>query len=226
MGPGPWGRLAPATVKYHEDNLRSWIKQPANAWSNLAYVVVGVWLLARFETQDLATPLLLIPVTAILIGVTSLLYHASFSLLFQILDLCSMYLLSSVLIVLSARRVWHLGNGYFYLLYLVLVVTAVTLFLLIRKTSGIIIFGVHILAIIALEFVGLIAGGVPVGYGSFAWMLALFLVALVFWILDYKRVLFTPGNHWIQGHAIWHVLSSFCFVFIYNHYRQFGSVGR
>lgn len=215
----PWGKLKPATVKYNENNLAAWVRQPANTWSNLAYVAVGLWLYARFgiETRQI---LWMIPLTAILIGVTSFLYHASFSLLFQTADLVSMYLFSSLLIALNLRTLLHVGDGAFYGLYLLLVLVSGILFLRIKREAGAVIFGVHIVAIILLEIVIATTKQTTITHGNFGWMLVILLLSFVFWVLDRQGVLFDPDNHLIQGHALWHLINSLCFVFAYSHYGQ------
>jgi hypothetical protein len=215
----PWDKLRPATVKYNESNVNAWIRQPANAWSNLAYIVVGLWLYARFgiETRHM---LWMIPLTAILIGVTSFLYHASFTLLFQTSDLVSMYLFSCLLIVLDVKTLARIGDSAFYGLYLALVLASSVLFLRIKAKAGIVIFIVHVLVIIVLQIMIGIGGQTTIGYTSFAWMLVTLLLAFSLWLLDLKGTLFHPDNHLVQGHALWHLASSLCFIFVYNHYAQ------
>ena len=45
LPPGcPWSGFAPPDLKHCETNLAAWITTPANTWSNLAYIAVGVWL--------------------------------------------------------------------------------------------------------------------------------------------------------------------------------------
>ena len=219
MGHNPWHKLGPATVKYNESNLDTWIRQPANTWSNLAYVFVGLWLYARFgiETYHM---LWMVPLTAILIGATSFLYHASFTLAFQTSDLISMYLFSCLLIVLNLQTLFRFGDGAFYSLYLALVLGSSILFLRIKAKSGIIIFGTHVLAILVLQSIIGISGRMTINYTSFTWMLVTLLLAFTVWLLDLKGTLFHPDNHLIQGHALWHLISSLCFVFVYYHYAQ------
>jgi uncharacterized membrane protein YadS len=52
------------------------------------------------------------------------------------------------------------------------------------------------------------------GYGSL-------LVGGSFSASDVSRVFCNPNNHFIQGHAIWHVFSALCIYFIYRYYQQF-----
>ncbi|NDG85470.1 MAG: hypothetical protein EBX52_10615, partial [Proteobacteria bacterium] len=39
--------------------------------------------------------------------------------------------------------------------------------------------------------------------------------------LDLKRIACDPSNHWLQGHALWHVLGSAALFFSFLHHRQF-----
>ena len=51
--------------------------------------------------------------------------------------------------------------------------------------------------------------------------LGTFLLAFGIWILDVKEIVCDAKNHFLQGHAVWHVLNAFCFYFLYRFYRQF-----
>ena len=47
------------------------------------------------------------------------------------------------------------------------------------------------------------------------------LETLVFWIADYTGRFSDPDNHVLQGHAVWHLLTALCLLFLYSHYLQF-----
>jgi hypothetical protein len=54
------------------------------------------------------------------------------------------------------------------------------------------------------------------------WISALFMSAAASCSLaDVKRFHCDPSNHWLQGHAMWHVLGSIALLFSYFHHRQF-----
>lgn len=223
MGSGPWERLRPATVKYHENNIRAWVRQPANAWSNMAYVVVGAWLYYQFTMQASAWWMAILPITAILIGLTSFLYHASYSLLFQFSDLVSMYLLAAFLVAFNLRRLISMPDGTFYAVYVTIFVVSCAAFLTLRKTSGFLIFAALALVSILLETLMWVVGP-PISRVDYLMAMVVLSVSLVFWIVDYRGKLFDADNHFVQGHALWHVISSLCFVFMYNHYQQFAGL--
>lgn len=216
----PWRRFAPATVKYRERNLDAWVRQPANAWSNLAYVIVGMWLWTQPSARQ-SSILALIPITAILVGIGSFLYHASFSLVFQVVDLGAMYLFSCLFIAFNLWRLFSLSAPVFYGLYLGLFIISLVAFLRLRGRSGFLIFIVHVLIVVVLEALNGWLGQGTADYAPFIWMLATLAVAWGIWILDYKGLLFDPDNHLVQGHALWHVISSFCFILAYRYYSSF-----
>ena len=46
-------------------------------------------------------------------------------------------------------------------------------------------------------------------------------IALTFTILDVTRTWCNPDNHFIQGHALWHVFNAITIFFLYKYYSQF-----
>ncbi|HNN98312.1 MAG TPA: hypothetical protein PKI03_38875, partial [Pseudomonadota bacterium] len=64
------------------------------------------------------------------------------------------------------------------------------------------------------------AGQTPSLSGFFA-SLGLLTVAAGCSALDVSRTLCDPQNHFLQGHAAWHVLSAAALLAAYYHYRQF-----
>jgi len=217
----PWEKLTPATVKYCENNLHAWVRQPANTWSNLGYVLVGLWLYAQFKVQSPSLWMGIIPITAIAVGITSGLYHASYSFVFQVADLASMYLFSSFLVTFNLKRLVSMPDSVSYLLYFGLFLASFVAFMLIRKRSGFLIFAAQVLVAMALE-VAAWFGSETASRLNYVVAIALLAVSLVFWIVDYKGRFFDPDDHVLQGHAVWHLLSAICLLFIYRYYLQFG----
>jgi hypothetical protein len=42
--PCPWDSLTPGTVHFCEARLCAWVAEPSNAWSSVAYLLVGAYL--------------------------------------------------------------------------------------------------------------------------------------------------------------------------------------
>ena len=56
-------------------------------------------------------------------------------------------------------------------------------------------------------------------YRWFAAALALIAAAAVFSALDVTRAWCDPADHWLQGHAVWHVLSAAALLALFHFYR-------
>jgi hypothetical protein len=162
----------------------------------------------------------IIPITAVAIGVTSGLYHASYSFVFQVTDLASMYLFSSFLLTFNLNRLVSMTETVVYLLYLGLFLASFVAFMLIRKRSGFLLFAAQVLVAMGLEAAAWF-GGETASRVDYVLAIALLAVSVVFWIIDYTGRFFDPDDHVLQGHAVWHMLTAVCFLFIYNHYLQF-----
>ncbi len=215
------------TIKYCEDNLHSYVAQPANAWSNLSFIFVGIYIFLK--SRDHKNPLLkLLGPMAMLVGIFSFTYHATFTFLGQFLDLGSMYLLSSYLIIFNLHR---LNSGFFTtkkLLSIFLLVLSVSLLVtyFIRPTNnfsiGYPIFGLQVLSIVILEFKLYKRNTNKYKIHNLLTALVIFILAFTFLILDLLRIWCDPSTfHLINGHVLWHILNSVSFLFIYFFYRQF-----
>ena len=218
----PWSRFDPPTMKFCEENLCAWVTQPANAWSNLGYLLVGLYVWQSRQGGDGAARLF--GPLALAVGITSFAYHASFTFVFQVADLGAMFLLSSLLLVLNLRRAGVTGTRRLVLVYGALNVGSLALLLTLRSKVGLVLFGGQILAALALEAHLRLRGGAgaePHRQDRYlALSLGCFIASYVFWSLDFFRIACDPSQHVFQGHAAWHVINSFCFVLLSRYYRS------
>jgi hypothetical protein len=182
--------------------------------------VAGVICLSA-RTAPRNYPVRLLPLIALLIGITSLLYHASFTFVFQSFDLSSMYLLSAFLLTQNAVRKGILSRKHKAAAFWGITALSVLLMVLIKGVSGMAIFGIEIIAALGLEIAIAADGKIKARYTELLIALGLFFIAWAFWWLDMLRLISSPENHFFQGHAVWHVVNAACFVFIYRFYRQF-----
>ena len=103
----PWHEAAVAVgapnIKWCEATLCGWISEPANTWSNLAYLVLGAviaWQNRRMPHYELRW----MGPAMLLMGGFSLVYHASNNYLTQVFDFLGMYLLVFWMLVINLRR--------------------------------------------------------------------------------------------------------------------------
>ena len=196
------------------------LAQPANAVSSLFFCVVGLFLFRIVRKRDV---LLLFPISAVLVGVTSFLYHASWTFYFQVFDVSSMFMLSCLLISFNAWRLGIISRKSLPFAYVMLLALSIAGMITIRGKSGEYLFGGEIAVVAALE--GILASRrLGTDYADFLKALGIFLAAYAIWLLDVHEIVCAPKNHWLQGHAVWHVLNAFCFYFLYRFYAQFDLV--
>lgn len=216
-----WNDMKPATMSFCENLVcDSWLIQPSNAISSLSFVVIGLCLLAIIKKENEKGIFYLFPISAILVGITSFLYHASWTFFFQVFDVSSMFMLSCLLL---SFNLWRLGVLRFKSLisfYIISVILSSTSMVLIQGQSGEIIFSIQVVLLLALEFFMYLKKH-KIDYQYFYYSIFTFLVAFVIWTLDAKKILCWEDNHLFQGHSIWHLLNAICFYFLYRFYRQF-----
>jgi len=211
------------TINYCEHNITGLIAQPANSWSNLAYVLIGLYLILNIKKSS-SKLLYIFPLFPILIGICSFIYHASYSFWGQFLDLTSMFLFSSYLIILNLSRLKFNLRKLFFIYFLINLVSLGWLYFhptMFSFNSGIIIFSLHIFSLFLLEYY---IYKKMHNYSLRPAMRALIImaVAFMFWIFDLSRLWCHPISfHYINGHALWHIINSFVFIYLYKFYQQF-----
>jgi len=216
LAPGcPWEPLSSAwlpNIRWCESQLCSWVVEPANTWSNLAYVIAGLalwWLGTRRREPTLR----LFGVAEIVVGVCSFVYHMSFTGLLQVFDFFGMYVFTNLLIGLNLVRLGRLSRRRFWPVYGASVLGLTALTVALRFTpfpiQGIVF--VAIVGIVATEWMQ--APGPGLDRRLFLASLAILTVAAGFSAADVTGAFCDPDDHFVQGHAIWHVLGAISLVF-------------
>jgi hypothetical protein len=219
----PWDGLAPATIKFCERELCGWVTQPSNTWSNIGYILVGLYLvrLAKRETQD---GLGLIGVSSVIVGIGSTLFHASSTFLFEILDLLGMFLISGLLVVFNIKRLFNASSLVIYSIYSV--ITTISLLIMLQwREMGIPVFAIQITIAITLELL-LHLRRDEVTYKNFLIATGIFSVSFLIWAADISGRLCIPDNHILTGHAVWHLLDAIAIYYLYQFYAQFRDAKR
>ena len=223
----PWHTIAglgPPNIKWCEERLCAWVNEPANAWSNLAFVLVAL-LVAHVVRRDRlsSAPLRRFAPTVALVGVGSFVFHASNTYLTQLLDFCGMYLFCGLLLGINAARLGWLAprrvmpavfGG-------ALALTGFTA-IVVRWQAPIqlIVLGL-VVAIVVSEAVCRRRSRPAPSARRFLLAVVLLAAALVCSLLDATRRWCVPEDHVWQGHAAWHVLSALSLLAAFFHYRPF-----
>jgi hypothetical protein len=210
----PYSQFAQATIKFCEDRLCHWVVEPANTWSNIGYLIMGLLVLRKAKGSELAV----IGWSAIAVFIGSTLFHATATLWAEFLDLSGMYLFSGLMVSFNAKRLgakWNPVTAYLSIAGLSIAAMGVW------PEQNIPIFaGVIALAVIMEIILYIRNSGKNYKH---LWMVAGFFGAAFFaWWLDISGVWCNPDNHYFNGHAFWHISNSFCFYYLLNFYRDQG----
>lgn len=212
------------TQCFCEELNASGLVQPVNSFSSLAFVLLGIvgvviWLRMKKRKSTLESPLILaFSITMTFIGASSFFYHGSLSFIGQFLDIFSMYLFGTLLILSALLR---RGSMTMRRAIVVFVVVNVALGFLqyFYPEARRVLFALVLLPGIILEFLPATAGGkftisrmkyLLIGFGSL-------IIAYAIWLLDQNNIVCWPSSV-VQGHAIWHILTAFASFMIVLHY--------
>ncbi len=223
LPPGcPWSGFTPPNVDWCEAELCAWVTNPANTWSNALYIVLGL-VMWREARRRRSRALSLFGPAGVAVGVFSLVYHASYTWFLQFFDFVGMFLFCFIVLTLNARRLGWIGpekQSAFYGVGVALFSALVpVLFEMGVPIQGLVL--VLVLAMIGQEIALRTAGGGPRPDYRF-WYAALALIALAatFSLLDVTRAWCDPHDHWLQGHALWHVFSALSLYALFLFYGR------
>jgi len=219
LPPGcPWGGFTPPNVDWCEQNLCSWVVNPADTWSNLAYFGAGAWMLALARRSG-RPELSRFGACSLAVGAFSFAYHASYTYLLQFFDFVGMFLFCFLVIAANARRQgwiaperetasWLGGTAIFSALVPPMFETGFPIQSLVALLIACMI-GQEIALWRRAQWHAAQAGArVAPGYAFYLLALLLMGKAATFSGLDVWRVWCDPESLWQQGHAIWHLLTA------------------
>jgi hypothetical protein len=228
LQPGcPWYEVSEVllpNIKWCEANLCSWIVNPANTWSNLAYLIVAFWvwygikLPKSRERTWLGTGLFVI-------GVTSFAHHAAYNFFTQVLDFIGMYyffayILFSNLVRLGTLPAEKLVKYWAWSVFGLTLLTVGAYFEDIPFQAFVPLLGVlgflQELKMFYSNDPRLKENAAP-NLKLLFWAIGFIAAAATCSALDAKRIWCDPNNHLIQGHAAWHVLSAIGIGFLSLH---------
>jgi hypothetical protein len=225
----PWyflQRFGAPNVKWCEATLHGWITEPANTWSNFAFIIVA--LLIWRQSRKSHVPLLsFFAPAALIMGLFSGIYHASSTFFLQVFDFFGMFLVFFIPLFINFYRLKWLTVKqikFIYPLTVCLATITVPFFAIIDfPIQGLI--GLLVLGILGSEvIIKLSRSQKNISYRpyiiSFTWV---FFAALSS-AADVTRFYCHPDNHWFQPHAFWHVLCSLMVYYCFQFYRQFDMI--
>lgn len=230
---GWFGKYTGAGSGFCETMRPGWIKQPANSWSNLGFVLAGLlmaWSLAmgRFQHNRNALTQSSLVATCfsclvVLLGPGSMAMHASGTRLGGFLDVLSMYLVASFLLAYSAQRVWQIRPIFFVIVFAILLAGCIVAdrygtFRLFKLGSGNLAFATCLTLTAVLEAQMIFARkhfeGAAWAYAS----LASILLAYFIWNMSRTDCPWCVPDSLLQGHAAWHLLDALSVYCLFRYY--------
>ncbi|MCC6809824.1 MAG: ceramidase domain-containing protein [Deltaproteobacteria bacterium] len=217
----PWRAVVGVpNLDWCEASTCAWIDEPANTWSNVAYLLAAALILwrSRQKGEPLFPLARLFPTACLVLGLCSFAYHASLTFALQVFDFVGMFGFLYIPVTINLRRLDLVRNEN--ATYVGLIAASVVLLFVLR------VLGAKYQLMIALGVVLLLASEAWAARRSRArgplTMLAVgvgfLIVAATFSGLDLARVFCDPNDHVVQGHAIWHLCSATALVFCHEYY--------
>ena len=220
----PWTEFEPSTLRWCEAQLCAWIREPANTYSNLAFILAGAWIL--FHYRDAVTRhVRLLGYFSIVLGFMSGLYHASGTFFGEHLDFSSMFLLSAFFVSANSARLWDWHLRKFRIVALAILFVSMAVLAQVKQ-AGIALFSIQIYTAMGLEAYMWWKKRGLIHYRSLLVAYALLGVAYAIWWLDKLKIVCDPDIHFISGHAVWHVLNGCAVVAIARFYSQFRALSQ
>src|SRR5262249_11179259 len=141
-------------------------------------------------------------------------FHATNTILGETLDLSGMFMfITSIAALQQYRATPAIGAGRLIVIVLAasIILTGLSMF---SKVLASPMFAVIVVVVV-------VRGILDHKLGPWAWaMVWTFLIAWLFWWLDYLHLLCIPSNHILTGHGVWHLLNGAVFWFAYLHFRK------
>ena len=231
IGPD-WSRFAPASCTATRcfcemPRTGGLLLQPANSMSSFGYVFAGLLmiLLARSRDWISAFPPLAASVlgaAAIIVGIGSVLLHATLTLWGQFFDVLGMYLVSGFFLVSAVTKWWDIPDRRAMIYYALLCAVLVAILYALPEVRRW-LFAVVLVVAIILELVFARPRRPQVRTGYYVAGLIVNITAFTIWNLDQRGQLCSPDSL-LQGHAVWHLLGAVALWFAFLYYRSERSV--
>jgi Ceramidase len=225
-----WSQWAPATCKpdscFCEGVGTGTVAQPSNAWSSMAFVLVGLLIAhASAPRQRKGNRMAVEPAyrrlygyALVSIGLGSYFYHASLTFAGQVCDMSGMYLLITFALMYGVARRTKFRSSLVVVSYLLLNLSLLgfqVAFPGLRRY----VFGLLVVLLIGIESRYRRQPGVAIE-SQWLWRgAAIMALAFFIWVLDIAKVACEPASP-LQGHAVWHMLSAVAGWCLYRYYRS------
>lgn len=220
----PWDSLEPAFLLSCEEPVCAWIKQPSNTYSNLGFFVVALllWWRSRGVSRERRPHEIPLAWLSVLVGIASVVAHASLARWFAVLDFTAIFVLFSYIITANWAEIsgWSAGRRHAVAWGLSLLSVAPQFY---GQRTGVLVFMLYLFGCLTSEVLALKRLQLrPLRRRYLGLSLALLTIGLVCFFLDERRLVCTPSDHIFQLHSAWHLCAaaSLYFLALYFEFRS------
>jgi hypothetical protein len=229
---GWFGETGTAGADFCEAEHEGLIKQPANTWSNFAFIAAGL-LTARqlasgkFQANNNSMTRNIFYATffsciIVLLGPGSMAMHATQTRAGGFFDMLSMYLIASFMTAYSFQRFFNLKPVHFTIIFVTVLSTCIYanfsdthfIFEYFGNTAFAFYISLSILFELLNAFIKKMQHKKAWGFSALAFLLTAFTI----WNLSLDDSPFCDPSSIIQGHAIWHILDAAAAYCLFRHY--------
>jgi hypothetical protein len=212
----PWSSLAPSTSRFCEDAVCGIIREPANTWSNIGFLVAGIAMLRLGPSAPRLVKRFAF--VCFFMGIGSAAFHATGTYVGGLLDTAGMQGVAAFMIAANARRLFPCPD----VLRAVrrdattfwTVAIAGTLLAYVFEPQARMLFALEVSAAGVMEICIVRRTRFRPAHRWLAASWVSFMAAYALWWLDLHRIGCDPNAHVLNGHVGWHLLmagSLFCF---------------
>jgi hypothetical protein len=210
------------------------IKQPANTWSNIGFIVSGLyiaWALmqgAYHQNNNSITRNIFYAVffccLVVLLGPGSMAMHATTTSAGGFFDMLSMYLVAAFMVGYSMERFFKLQPAHFIIIFSAVLVSCLFAhyahYHIIFGFFGVTAFAFYITVAIIFEALNIYVRKKEHQTRWAYFGLASLLLAFFIWGLSHTGGPLCNPYSYIQGHAIWHLLNALALYFLFRYYAS------
>lgn len=209
------------------------VKQPANTYSNLAFMFFGLLFSWHFYkgtyahnsnslTRTTFMPLFFCSMI-VLMGTASMAMHASESHLGQYFDLLAMYMISSLMFSEATNRIFKLKSVEFFLVFFISLAIChgfhfANFSIPIVGDSGSLVFGFFVVTSMFMELYHKLKNNPSISFRFAVYCSVTFLLAAYIRTIGKDEHPWCDPHSLIQAHAIWHILTAIAVYFLFRYY--------
>jgi hypothetical protein len=199
------------TIKYCEVATNALIARPWYALSNIAFLIVGLLILKKGGRYRI------LGAVALLIGILSFTYDASYTYLSQLLDLSGMLIFISILLYFNLRL---LSSNRRKLISLLVAgfVASICIIIIFRGYTGDVVFGLLVLSYIISELY-ILRTKRHINRRRWVIALGIFALGFIFWLCDASRI-YCLDFGLLNGRAIFHYTNAVSIYLLFTFYRS------